>query len=94
MFNGFLQVCLFFLSLSILAALYRVVKGPSTPDRVMALDNIGVNLIAVVACLSILLRTHVFFDIILLIGILSFVGTIAFARFIERGAAIERKRVH
>ena len=94
MFNGFLMVCLFFLSLSILAALYRVVKGPSTPDRVMALDNIGVNLIAMVACLSILLRTHVFFDIILLIGILSFVGTIAFARFIERGVAIERKRVH
>ncbi|MBY0122052.1 Na(+)/H(+) antiporter subunit F1 [Bacillus sp. S/N-304-OC-R1] len=94
MFNGFLHICLFFLSLSILAALYRVVKGPSTPDRVMALDNIGVNLIAIVACLSILLRTHAFFDIILLIGILSFVGTIAFARFIERGTAIERKRIH
>ncbi|MEH7346164.1 Na(+)/H(+) antiporter subunit F1 [Bacillus sp. JJ1532] len=94
MFNQLLLVCLFFLSLSILAALYRVIKGPSTPDRVMALDNIGVNLIASVACLSILLRTHAFFDIILLIGILSFVGTIAFARFIERGVVIERKRIH
>lgn len=93
MFQIFLTGCLFFLVLSILAALYRVMKGPSMPDRVMALDNIGVNLLAAIAILSIILRTHAFLDIILLVGILSFVGTIAFARFIERGVVIERKRV-
>lgn len=93
MFETFLQGCLFFLLLSIMAALYRVFKGPSMPDRVMALDNIGINLLACVAILSILLRTHAFLDVILLIGILSFVGTIAFARFIERGVIIERNRV-
>ncbi|GHI00792.1 Na(+)/H(+) antiporter subunit F1 [Neobacillus kokaensis] len=94
MFQIFLSGCLFFLLLSILAALYRVVKGPSMPDRVMALDNIGVNLLAGIAILSIFLRTYAFFDIILLIGILSFVGTIAFARFLERGVVIERNRIH
>ncbi|MFO1442496.1 Na(+)/H(+) antiporter subunit F1 [Bacillus sp. Bva_UNVM-123] len=94
MFDLFLSVCLFFLVISILTALYRVWKGPSLPDRVMALDNIGVNLLAGVAILSIVMRTHAFLDIILLIGILSFVGTIGFARFIERGVVIERKRVH
>ena len=93
MFQIFLSGCLFFLVLSILVALYRVLKGPSVPDRVMALENIGVNLLAAIAILSILLRTHAFLDIILLVGILSFVGTIAFARFIERGVVIERKRV-
>jgi multicomponent Na+:H+ antiporter subunit F len=46
-----------------------------------------------VAILSILLHTHAFLDIILLLGILSFVGTIAFARYIERGVVIERKHV-
>lgn len=92
MFDLFLIGCLFFITLSILAALYRVVKGPSMPDRVMALDYIGVNIIAAVAILSVLLHTYAFFDIILLIGILSFVGTIAFARFIERGVVIERNR--
>ncbi|MFE8697201.1 Na(+)/H(+) antiporter subunit F1 [Cytobacillus sp. FJAT-53684] len=91
MFKLFLIGCLFFLTLSIIAALYRVVKGPSMPDRVMALDNIGINLLAGVAILSILLHTHAFLDIILLLGILSFVGTIAFARYIERGVVIERK---
>ena len=93
MFQIFLTGCMFFLVLSILVALYRVIKGPSMPDRVMALENIGVNLLASIAILSIILRTHAFLDIILLVGILSFVGTIAFARFIERGVVIERKRV-
>ncbi|KOP71203.1 Na(+)/H(+) antiporter subunit F1 [Cytobacillus solani] len=93
MFKLFLMGCLFFVTLSIIAALYRVVKGPSKPDRVMALDNIGINLLAGVAILSILLHTHAFLDIILLLGILSFVGTIAFARYIERGVVIERKHV-
>ena len=94
MFDLFLSVCLCLIVCSILAALYRVLKGPSMPDRVMALDNIGVNLLAGVAILSIYLRTYAFLDVILLIGILSFVGTIAFARFIERGVVIERKRIH
>lgn len=93
MFELFLQGCLLFLLLSIMAALYRVIKGPSMPDRVMALDNIGINLLAGVAILSIILRTHAFLDIILLIGLLSFVGTIAFARYIERGVIIEHNRV-
>lgn len=92
MFQFLLIGCLFFIALSILAAIYRVVKGPSMPDRVMALDYIGVNIIAAVAILSVFLHTYAFFDIILLIGILSFVGTIAFARFIERGVVIERNR--
>ncbi|MED3552766.1 Na(+)/H(+) antiporter subunit F1 [Cytobacillus praedii] len=93
MFKLFLMGCLFFITLAIIAALYRVVKGPSKPDRVMALDNIGINLLAGVAILSILLHTHAFLDIILLLGILSFVGTIAFARYIERGVVIERKHI-
>ncbi len=88
-----LKISLLFLSFSIIAALYRVVKGPSTPDRVLALDIIGINLLAGVAIVSVLLRTYAFFEVILLIGILSFVGTIALARFMERGVAIERKRI-
>ena len=90
MFNIILITSLFFLAVSILVAIFRIVKGPSTPDRVQALDFIGINIIAGVAIVSILLRTHAFLDIILLLGILSFIGTIAFARFIERGVVIER----
>jgi len=87
-----LNISLFLLVLSILAALYRVIKGPSTADRVQALDSISITIIAGVATYSVLFDSHAILEIILLIGILSFVGTIAFARFIERGVVIVRKR--
>ena len=92
MFHTFLLISLFILALSILVSLYRVFKGPSMPDRVMALDAIGINLVATVAILSVMFRTHAFMDILLLVGILSFIGTIAFARFLERGVAIAHRR--
>lgn len=87
-----MKVSLFFLALSFLATIYRLIKGPSLPDRIQALDSIGITSIAAVAVTSVILRTHAFFEVILLIGILSFIGTLAFARFLERGAAIEPKR--
>lgn len=90
MFSTFLLICLIALTLSILVAIYRVFKGPSITDRVMALDNIGINIIAMIAVLSMYLKTSAYLDIILLLGILSFVGTIAFARYIERGVVIKQ----
>lgn len=92
MFDTILVITLAALSISILACIYRVIKGPSMPDRVIALDTIGINLIAAVAILSVLMHTYAFLEVILLIGILSFVGTVAFARFIERGVVIDRNR--
>lgn len=91
-FEIILIVALSLLMLAIMANLYRVIKGPSSADRVQALDSIGINLIASISVFSVLLHTHAFFDLILLIGILSFIGTLAFARFIERGVVIERKQ--
>ena len=90
MFEYALIAALFLLTLSVLIAIYRLFRGPSMPDRVMALDSVGIHLISGVAILSVLFRTHAYLNIILLLGILSFIGTIAFARFIERGVVIER----
>ena len=56
MFNFILITSLFLLTLSILAAIYRMVKGSSTPDRVQALDFIGINIIAGIAIVSVLLQ--------------------------------------
>ncbi|PAE23029.1 Na(+)/H(+) antiporter subunit F1 [Bacillus sp. 7894-2] len=88
-----LMLSLGFLALSMMATIFRLVIGPTTPDRVQALDILGINLISAVAIFSVLLNTHAFMEVILLIGILSFIGTIAFARFMERGVVIERKRL-
>lgn len=91
-FETILIIALCLLVLAIMANLYRIVKGPSSADRVQALDSVGINIIASIAVFSVLLHTHAFFDLILLIGILSFIGTTAFAKFLERGVVIERKR--
>lgn len=81
---------LVFLTASVLVIIFRLVKGPSASDRIQALDALSINLISGVAIVSVFLRSVAFFEVILLLGILSFVGTIALARFIERGITIER----
>lgn len=83
-------LCLFFIAISLLLLIYRIIVGPSNPDRAAALDVIGVNLMAVAALTSILVVTTKLTDVILLIGILSFIGTLALAKYIEMGVIIDR----
>ncbi|SDI84453.1 Na(+)/H(+) antiporter subunit F1 [Alteribacillus bidgolensis] len=92
MMNLLLHISAVIIAVSILIALYRVAKGPSMPDRVIALDMIGINLISLVAVVSLILETTAFFEVMLLLGILAFIGTVAFSKFIEKGVVIERKR--
>jgi multicomponent Na+:H+ antiporter subunit F len=92
--NGLLPIvttiCLILLSTSMVFLLYRAIKGPSNPDRAVALDTMGVTLIAISGLFSILVETPYFSDIILLVGILSFIGTVAISKFLEKGVIIER----
>jgi multicomponent Na+:H+ antiporter subunit F len=90
MFEYLLYIALLLITVAMLGLIYRVVKGPTTPDRVVALDALGITLVAVIAVLSIILRTNAFLDIILLIGILAFIGTVAFSKYLEKGVVIER----
>lgn len=92
MFTLILQIALGIMAVSTFLYVIRVIKGPTVPDRVVALDAIGINLIAITALVSILLKTSAFLDIILLLGILSFIGTIAFSKFLEKGEIIENDR--
>lgn len=80
------------IAVSIVLCLYRAVKGPSLPDRVVALDTIGINLIGMTALLCVKLNTQAFVDVILLIGILAFIGTVAISKFLEKGVIIDRSR--
>jgi len=87
-----LLIALALFMVAIFLILYRVIVGPSMPDRAIALDTIGVNFISAIAIVSILLSTTAFLEAILILGILAFIGTIAFSKYIERGDIIERKR--
>ncbi|MCA0969999.1 Na(+)/H(+) antiporter subunit F1 [Halobacillus litoralis] len=83
-------ICITGVSISLIILLYRAIKGPSNPDRAVALDIIGINLMALAGLIAILLVTTKFNDVILLIGILLFIGTVALAKFLEKGVIIER----
>lgn len=86
----FMWISLLIIVLSIIGLLIRIIIGPSTPDRLIALDAIGVVIISATALLSVLFGTGFFMEIILLIAIMSFIGTIAFSKFIEKGEIIDR----
>ena len=92
MFKFILIISAVILSVSTLANLYRLKKGPSVPDRVITLDTIGINLISIVAIVSVIVNTQAFLEVILLIGALAFIGTVAFSKFIEKGVIIEHDR--
>lgn len=86
----FFWVIVILISLSMVAFIYRLIIGPSVPDRVVALDSLGVALIAMIGLISILSDTSFFLDIILLLAILAFIGTVAFSKFLEKGEIIQR----
>ncbi|AVK82216.1 Na(+)/H(+) antiporter subunit F1 [Lysinibacillus pakistanensis] len=91
MIENILLLALALFSVSIALSLYRVIRGPSMPDRAIALDTIGVNLLSAIAIVSIVLKTKAYLEAILILGILAFIGTIAFTKYIERGVIVERK---
>ncbi|WP_082233759.1 monovalent cation/H+ antiporter complex subunit F [Halobacillus massiliensis] len=83
-------ISIFGISFSVILLLYRVVFGPSNPDRIMAVDGLGVNVMGLAGLIAILLVTNHLNDVILLIGILLFIGTIALTKFEEKGVIIDR----
>ena len=78
------------ISLSLLLLLYRVMQGPTNPDRAVGLDLIGINLMGLAALTAMILLTNKLNDVILLIWILSFLGTVGISKYLEKGVLIER----
>lgn len=91
MVEKILFIALAFFALSILIALFRMIAGPTMPDRAVALDMMGVNLLSSIAVISIVMKTTAYLEAILILGILAFISTIAFSKYIERGVVVERK---
>jgi len=68
---------------------FRLLKGPSTPDRILALDTLYINTIALLVLLGIHLASSLYFEAALLIALMGFVGTVALAKSLLRGDIIE-----
>ena len=81
-------IALVIVVLSMLAMLVRVILGPSLADRVVALDAMGLQLMAVIALFSILMDIKYMIVVILLVGILAFLGTAVFSKFMDKGLSL------
>ncbi|PLX95395.1 MAG: K+/H+ antiporter subunit F [Desulfuromonas sp.] len=67
----------------------RLLIGPSAADRILALDTLYINAIALLVLLGIQLASPLYFEAALLIALMGFVGTVALAKFLLRGDIIE-----
>ncbi|MCA1734263.1 MAG: pH regulation protein F [Acidobacteria bacterium] len=79
-----ISICFAMLGVSLLLAFVRLVRGPSLPDRVVALDLIAVIAVALVVVLDIQANLVIFLDAGIVVALVGFVGSIAFARYLER----------
>ena len=78
-----LRISLGMLAIAALLALFRIIRGPTLPDRVVALDLFGILVASFTVVNAAATGLSFFLDIALVIALLSFVGTIAYARYIE-----------
>lgn len=68
---------------------WRLLAGPSAPDRILALDTLSINAIALLALLGIQQSSTLYFEAALLIALMGFVSTVALCKFLLRGDIIE-----
>ncbi|MEX1221026.1 multisubunit potassium/proton antiporter, PhaF subunit [Pseudidiomarina planktonica] len=84
-----MQAAFLLFSIALLLNVWRLVKGPSTPDRILALDTIYINSLALLLLLGIWHSSTFYFEAALLIAMLGFIGTVVAAKFLLRGDIIE-----
>lgn len=91
--GGILDIAILiaFLALAVgqIFSMIRLVIGPTSGDRILALDTMVINALGIVVVLGIHQGLEVYFEIALLIAMLGFVSTVALARFLLRGDIIE-----
>jgi multicomponent K+:H+ antiporter subunit F len=76
-------------ALGLLMNLWRVAVAPSIPDRVLALDTMVINVIALMVLYGIWQGTAIYFEAALLFAMTGFISTVAYARYLLRGDIIE-----
>ncbi len=87
------QVALLLLSASFLMTVFKVIKGPTLPDRVLALDMLVAVAIGYIAVLGIKTGYTLYLDIAIALGLVGFLATVAFARFVLMRGVTEEEEI-
>jgi multicomponent K+:H+ antiporter subunit F len=77
------------LSLALLLCLWRLWRGPSLPDRILALDSLYIMVVALLVLLDIDFNTDAYFEAAMLIALIGFISTVALCKYVLRGDIIE-----
>lgn len=84
-----IPIAMMMISFALVLNLGRLVLGPSLPDRILALDTMYVNAIALLILFGIYQGSALYFEAALLIAVMGFVGTVALSKYLLRGDIIE-----
>lgn len=76
-------------SVAILLNLYRLVRGPTSGDRILAVDTLTINAIALIVVFGVAHATQTYFEAALLLAMVAFVATVAYCKFLLRGDIVE-----
>ena len=82
-------IAIVLLAVAVAPCLYRILKGPSLPDRVIALDAAGICGMGIMVLLAIKYDEELYLDLALVFAVLAFVGTVSIAKFLLRGKIVE-----
>ena len=75
--------------LALALSAWRLLRGPTLPDRILALDSLSINALALMVVAGLWWADKLYFEFALLIALLGFISTVVLARFVLRGAVIE-----
>lgn len=89
MLNTAIWIASTFMGLALLLNLYRLLRGPDIPDRIVALDTTYINAMALLVLFGIQQGSRAYFEITLLMAMVGFVGTAMLAKYLLRGDIIE-----
>lgn len=84
-----LGISLGMLGLAILLNMWRILRGPSAPDRIIGLDTMYINTIALLVLLGILFDDNSYFESALVIALMGFISTVALCKYLLRGDIVE-----
>lgn len=89
MLNAALMLAFAMIGTAMVLSTWRVLRGPTLPDRVLAIDTLYINSIALIVLFGIHLGSSLYFEAALLIALIGFVSTVAVAKYLLRGDIIE-----
>ncbi len=88
-FETTLVVCMHVVGLAMLLALWRLLRGPTVPDRILALDTLSITAIAELMLFGMYLNSAIYFEAALIIAMLGFCSTVVLSKFVLRRDIVE-----